>query len=134
MTTLADMTFESLQAGMVFKHSKHGKQVILDLGRNKLGPVIEFHNSSAYNGKPPQLDEDHGELNIFQAIAQNTFPQRAEEWEYLGMIDAAEVVERGWQWREESCPHCRYVHRLLIPDKRPEHKRCRNCGWHPSAL
>jgi len=128
------MTFESLQAGMVFKHLEHGEQVILDLGRNKLGPVIEFHNSSVYNGKPPQLEADDGDLNIFQAIAQNTFPYGTEGWEYRGMIDDDVVAERCWQWHEEPCPHCGYVHRLLIPDKRPEHKRCRKCGWHPSAL
>ena len=56
MTNMAEMTFANLQAGMVFRHLKHGEQVILDLGRNKLGPVIEFHNSSVYNGKPPRAN------------------------------------------------------------------------------
>jgi len=134
LKTLADMTFEDLQAGMMFSHRKHGEQVILDLGRNKLGPVIEFHNCSIYNGKPPLLDEEDEEQNIFQAIAQNTFPYGAEGWEFLGLIEDDDVAVREWRWLDEPCPHCGYVHRLLIPDTRPEHKRCRKCGWHPSTL
>ncbi len=133
MTTLADMQFDDLQTGMKFRHPEHGEQVILDLGRNRLGPVIQFHNSPVYNGQPPQLTEEDGELNIFQAIAQNTFPHGAEKWEYLGLIEPEEVSAHGWQWLQIPCPHCGLVHRLLAPGEAPEHKRCRKCGWHPST-
>ena len=131
MTTLADMQFDDLQAGMKFKHSEHGEQIILDLGRNRLGSVIQFHNSPVYNGLPPQLAEEGG-LNIFQAIAQNTFPYGAEKWEYLGMVEPEEVAAYGWRWLDIPCAHCGFVHRLLASAEPPEHKRCRKCGWHPS--
>ena len=77
MTTLAEMQFEELWAGMKFRHPQHGEQVILDLGRGQLGPIIRFHDCSMYNGQIPQL-ETEGEISVFQLLAENTFPYGAE--------------------------------------------------------
>ena len=134
MSTLADMEFKQLQAGMKFRHPLHGEQVILDLGRNRLGPVIQFHNSPVYGGKPDQLASEDEELNIFEAIAQNTFPAGAEDWEYLGLVEVDEIESNGWDWLAIPCPHCGFIHKRLTTDEPLEHKRCRECGWHPSAL
>lgn len=132
MTRLADMQFDDLQTGMKFSHAEHGEQIIVNLGRNRLGPVIQFHDCSVYDGRPPDLGEDEN-ANIFEAIAQNTFPRGTESWDYAGMIKPDEVASHDWQWLEVPCAHCGYVHRQLAPGEPLEHLRCRKCGWHPST-
>jgi hypothetical protein len=133
MTTLADMPFTELKAGMKFRHPEHGEQIILDLGRNRLGPVIRFHDSRVYNGEMPQLAEGD-DANIFQYMAANTYPRGAGDWEYLGEVGAGEVTERGWRWVVSACPHCGHVHTKLVSEDTEEHLRCRGCGWHPTVL
>jgi len=128
MTTLAEMGFDGLQVGMKFKHPEHGEQIILDLGRSQLGPAIQFHNSQVYNGQIPQLGEDESEINIFQRIAQNTFPYGAEKWEYLGMVEPEQVKAHGWGWFHVNCPHCNSVQPLLAPARPAGQRQCRNCG------
>lgn len=127
MTTLADMSFEALQAGMKFKHPEHGEQIILDLGHGPVGPAIRFHNSDMYSGQMPKMnDEEEGD--IFQAMARSTYPYEAEHWEYLGQASAEEVVAHGWQWLQVSCPHCGFAHHLLAPQVSSGQRRCRACG------
>lgn len=128
MTTLADMPFVDLLPGMRFRHPDHGEQVMLDLGRGQLGPAIRFHNCRIYCGELPDLGEEEHEVSVFEVIAQSTFPYGAENWEYLGMIEPAEVTMCGWQWFEVQCPHCGHLHRLLS-DAQPSGQRpCRECG------
>jgi len=128
MTTLADMAFETLEAGMKFRHAEHGEQVILDLGRGQLGPVIRFHSCPVYNGQIPQAGAEQGEISIFQLIAQNTFPYGAKQWEYLGMVEPEEIGACGWQWFQVDCPHCAFVHRFLAPARPEGARQCRACG------
>lgn len=127
MTTLAEMPFKALRAGMRFRHPEHGEQVILDLGQGTFGPAIWFHDSDMYSGQLPQMDLDE-EGDIFQAIAQSTFPYGAEDWEYLGMVNPEQVAEYGWQWFQAACPHCGFAHRLLAKTTPPNQRRCLACG------
>ena len=134
MTTLADMPFETLQAGMKFRHPEHGEQIILDLGHGLVGPAIWFHNSEMYSGQMPKLSLDPGqegdeeEGDIFQAIARSTYPYGAEQWEYLGQASAQVLAAHGWQWLQVGCPHCGFVHRLLAARALSGQRRCRACG------
>lgn len=128
MTTLAEMEFKALQVGMKFYHPDHGDQVVLDLSRGQLGPIIRFHNCSIYDGQIPQMDEVEQGLSVFQLIAQNTFPYGAEQWEFRGEVDAEQVAACGWRWFEVSCPHCGFGHRLLASDPTAESRPCRACG------
>jgi hypothetical protein len=127
MTTLAEMQFEELRAGMKFRHPQHGEQVILDLGRGQLGPIIRFHDCSMYNGQMPTL-EDEGEISVFQLLAENTFPHGAEKWELLSEIEPEEVAACGWSWFGVRCPHCGFDHRFLAPEPIIEPRQCRSCG------
>jgi hypothetical protein len=122
------MRFEKLQPGMKFKHPEHGEQIIVDIGRGQLGPVIRFHNSQVYDGQMPQLREGEEEISIFQKIAHNTYPHGAEKWEYLGTVVQEEIAARGWQWFQMECPHCGYAHRLLFADPPAGARQCRSCG------
>ena len=127
MATLADMSFEALQAGMKFKHPEHGEQIILDLGHGPLGPAIQFHNSQMYSGQMPKMsDEEEGD--IFEAMARSTYPYGAEQWEYLGPISLEEIATHGWQWFQVACPHCGFAHRLLAAQALSGQRRCRACG------
>ncbi len=128
MTTLAEMSFESLQPGMKFRHPEHGEQVVLDLGRGQLGPAIRFHNTEIYNGELPKLGEEESDIDIFQVIAGKTYPYGAKDWEYLGAASPEEVAARGWQWVQVACPHCGFIHRLLTSAPSSEQRRCRDCG------
>jgi hypothetical protein len=128
MTTLADMQFEDLEPGMKFRHPEHGDQVILDLGRGKLGPAIRFDSCAVYSGEIPQLGEEEGEVSIFQLIAQNTYPHGADQWEYLGKVEPEDVTGCGWHWFEVGCPHCGFVHRWLSSDQPEGARTCRSCG------
>lgn len=128
MSTLADIQFEELRAGMKFRHPEHGEQVILDLGRGQLGPTIRFHDCSMYDGQIPQLGEEEGETSVFQLIAQHTFPHGAEQWECLGEVSPEEIAARGWRWFGVGCPHCGFSHRFLAPDPIAEPRQCRACG------
>jgi predicted RNA-binding Zn-ribbon protein involved in translation (DUF1610 family) len=134
MTTLADMPFETLQAGMKFKHPEHGEQIILDLGHGPLGPAIRFHNSEMYSGQMPKMivdprqggDEEEGD--IFEAMARSTYPYGAENWEYGGSVSPEEIAEHSWQWFQVACPHCGFAHRLLAAQALSGKRRCRACG------
>lgn len=128
MTTLADLQFDELQAGMKFKHPEHGEQVVLDLGRGQLGRAIHFHNSDVYSGQMPELGARESEDTIFEAIASKIYPHGAEDWEYLGMVTPEEVAVHGWQWLQTTCPHCGFVHRLLASGPPPGGRQCRGCG------
>jgi len=128
MTTLADMPFDDLQAGMKFKHPEHGEQIVLDLGQGPLGPAIRFHDSEVYNGEMPRLGEEEGEETIFEFIARRTYSHGAEDWEYLGMVAPEEVAAHGWQWLQTACPHCGFVHRLLASGSSSGARQCRACG------
>lgn len=128
MSTLADMQFEELQAGMKFHHPEYGEQVILDLDRGQLGPTIQFHNCSMYDGQTPQLGEEEGETSIFQLIAQNTFPHEAEKWKYVGAVGPEEVATCGWRWWDVTCPHCGFSHRFLASEPPATPRTCRACG------
>jgi hypothetical protein len=134
MATLADMPFETLQAGMKFKHPEHGAQIILDLGHGPLGPAIRFHDSDIYSGQMPKMivdphqGDDEEEGDIFVAMARSTYPYGAEQWEYLGMVSAEELAQRNWQWFQVGCPHCGFAHRLLASSVSSGQRRCRACG------
>jgi hypothetical protein len=128
MTTLADMQFEKLQPGMKFIHPEHGEQVVVDISRGQLGPVIRFHNCQVYNGEIPQLGEGEEETSIFQKIAHNTYPHAAEQWKYLGTVDQEEIAGHGWQWFQLDCPHCGLAHRVLAADPPAGARQCRACG------
>ena len=127
MTTLVDMPFETLQAGMKFKHPEHGEQVILDFGHGPVGPAIQFHNSKVYGGQMPKMSDDE-EGDIFQAMAHSTFPYGAEQWEYVGPVSQEEIAAHGWQWFQVACPHCGFTHRLLTSVAPSGQRRCRACG------
>ena len=127
MATLADMPFETLQAGMRFKHPEHGEQIILDLGHGPLGPAIQFHNSDLYSGQMPKMSNEE-EGDIFEAMARITYPYGAEQWEYLGVVSAEEIASHGWQWFQVGCPHCGFGHRLLAARAFSGQRRCRACG------
>jgi predicted RNA-binding Zn-ribbon protein involved in translation (DUF1610 family) len=134
MTTLADMPFETLQAGMKFKHPERGEQIILDLGHGPLGPAIQFHNSEMYSGQMPKMivdprqggDEEEGD--IFEAMARSTYPYGAENWEYGGSVSPEEIAAHGWQWFQVACPHCGFARRLLAAQALSGKRRCRACG------
>lgn len=128
MSTLVEMSFHSLQAGMKFKHAKHGEQIIMDLGQGLFGPAIHFHNSDMYSGQMPTIGEEEGDVDIFQAIAQSTYPYGAEEWKYIGTASPEEVAAHGWQWWQVACPHCGFVHHILASAPPSEQRRCRDCG------
>jgi hypothetical protein len=138
MTTLSDIGFEHLQAGIKFRHAVHGEQIVLDLSRGLLGPAIRFHNCTVYDGEMPRPDElgDSGARgresedggSIFEAIAAKTYPSGAEQWEYLGTLSADDVAAHGWFWFHVDCPHCGLVHRLLAVTSSTEPRRCRACG------
>ncbi len=128
MTTLADMPFEELRAGMKFRHPEHGEQIILDLGRGPLGPEIAFHDSEIYSGRMPRMGEEEGEVDIYQLIARATYPHGAADWEYLGLASPDELAAHGWQWFHVDCPHCGFVHRLLAPAAAARQRRCQACG------
>lgn len=128
MTTLAQIRFEDLRAGMVFHHAVHGEQIILDLSRSVLGPAIHFHNSSMYDGEMPGPDEADGDASIFEAIANKTYPHGAEQWKTLGALTAQEVAAHGWRWFHVDCPHCGFVHRLLAVTPLGTSRRCSACG------
>lgn len=128
MATLAEMPFEELRAGMRFRHPEHGHQVILDLDRGQLGPIIRFHNCSMYGGHMPQPADGEGETSLFQLIAHSTFPHGAEQWQYMGESSPEDVAIHGWQWFEVACPHCGFNHRFLAPEPAAKHRRCRACG------
>lgn len=128
MTTLEEMQFEGLKAGMKFRHPEHGEQVILDLGRGQLGPIIRFHNCTMYDGQMPQLGEEEGEISVFQLIAQNTYPHGADQWEYEGEASPEKVAACGWRWFEVGCPHCGFCHQSLAPEPAAEPRQCRACG------
>jgi hypothetical protein len=128
MTTLAEMRFEDLQAGMQFGHALHGEQIILDLSRGLLGPAIHFHNSTVYDGEMPPPGEAEGGTSIFEAIAAKTFPYGAEGWEYRGTLAADELAAQGWHWYHVGCPHCGFVHRLLAVAPSETARRCCACG------
>ena len=127
MTTLADMPFEALHAGIKFKHPEHGEQIIVDLGHGPVGPAIRFHNSDIYSGQMPKMSDDE-EGDIFQAMARNTFPYGAEQWEYMGPVSQEEIAAHSWQWFQVLCPHCGFAHRLLAPTIPSGQRRCRACG------
>jgi hypothetical protein len=130
MTTLADMQFAELQPGMKFEHPEHGEQVVLDISRGQLGPVIRFHDSRVYDGEMPQMreEQEEEEISIFQKIAHNTYPHSAEQWQYLGTVDQEEIAAHGWQWFQLDCPHCGLAHRLLAADPPAGARQCRVCG------
>ncbi len=127
MSTLAEMPFKTLRAGMKFRHPQHGEQVILDLGQGMFGPAIWFHDSDVYSGQMPQVDPDE-QGDIFQAVAQSTFPYGAEAWEYLGMISPQQAAAHGWQWFQATCPHCGFVHRVLATAAPSNRRHCLSCG------
>ena len=128
MTTLADIQFDDLQVGTKFKHPEHGEQIVLELGRGQLGPAICFHNTRVYNGEMPKLGEEEVKGNIFEVIARRTYPNGADEWEYLGMVAPEEVTAHGWQWLQTTCPHCGFVQRLLASRPSSGSRQCRACG------
>ena len=127
MTTLADMPYETLQAGIKFKHPEHGEQIILDLRHGPVGPAIRFHNSDIYSGQMPKMSDDE-EGDIFQMMARNTYPYGAEQWEYIGPVSQEEIAAHGWQWFQVLCPHCGFAHRLLAPTVPSGQRPCRACG------
>ncbi len=128
MTTLADISFDALQAGMKFKHPQHGEQIILELGRGQLGLVIRFHDSPMYDGALPRMGEEEYETDIFQLIAQKTYPYGARDWEYVGMVSAEETAAHDWQWFRVACPHCGTMHRLLATSPAARSRCCIGCG------
>jgi len=128
MVTLADMGFDGLQAGMKFRHSVHGEQIVLDLYRNQLGPVVRLHDSHIYGGQLPQMTEQEQGLSMFQLMAKSTFPHGAQDWEYLGTVGQEEIAAHGWHWFEVTCPQCGFAHRLLAVEAPSEQRRCRACG------
>jgi len=127
VTTLADMPYETLQAGIKFKHPEHGEQIILDLRHGPVGPAIRFHNSDIYSGQMPKMSDDE-EGDIFQVMARNTWPYGAEQWEYIGPVSQDEIAAHGWQWFQVLCPHCGFAHRLLAPTDPSGQRPCRACG------
>jgi hypothetical protein len=126
MTTLAEIPFKELLAGMIFKHPKHGEQIILDLGRNNFGPIIKFHNCEIYSGKLPETTDD--EIDIFEILARTTYPSGTEDWEYLRLVPLEQIYEHGWQWFEVACPHCTAVHRLIASTPPYNQTQCLVCG------
>jgi len=127
VTTLADMPYETLQAGIKFKHPEHGEQIILDLRHGPVGPAIRFHNSDIYSGQMPKMSDDE-EGDIFQVMARNTYPYGADQWEYIGPVSQEEIAAHGWQWFQVLCPHCGFAHRLLAPTVPSGQRPCRACG------
>jgi len=128
MTTLADIPFNDLQAGMKFKHPQHGEQIILELGRGQLGLVIRFHDSPMYDGVLPRMGEEEYETDIYQLVAQKTYPYGARDWEYAGEASTEEIAARHWQWFRVACPHCGRGHRLLAADPPAGSRCCIDCG------
>ena len=128
MTRLSEMKFESLEAGMKFKHPDYGEQVILDLSLGQFGPVILFDNCKIYSGELPKFGEEEGEVDIFQAMASRIYPNGAEQWEYLGAARGDEIETHGWEWRQVNCPHCGFAHRFLYPSPKEGSRNCRECG------
>jgi len=126
MTTLAEMSFKDLQAGMMFRHQEHGVQIILDLGRNNFGPIIKFHDCEIFSGKLPEIKED--EVDIFETLAKTTYPSGADNWEYQGIVNVEQVSNHGWLWFEVACPHCSAIHRLIASEAPTIQRQCLVCG------
>jgi hypothetical protein len=128
MVLLSDIDFGKLQVGMKFHHIDEGEQIIIDLDRGQFGPIIRFHNSNTYSGEMPKFGEEEGEIDIFQALACRIFPYGAEHWEYLGMASEDEIEKHGWLWWQVPCPHCGFIHRLLLSEPKQSIRICRQCG------
>jgi hypothetical protein len=128
MIYLADMEYKSLQAGMKFRHSEYGEQIIIDLSIGQFGPIIRFHHCKTYSGELPNFGEEEGELDIFQTMASQIYPFGADQWEYLGIASASEIEDHGWEWWQVVCPHCGFVHHLLSSAPNESRRNCRECG------
>jgi hypothetical protein len=127
--TLAKMNFEDLEPGMMFRHPEHGLQIILDLSRGQFGPIIQFHASDIYSGHMPDFNEGgEEEDSVFETIARNIYPFRAEQWTYVGKLNEEEQAKYGLHWSRIICPHCGYSHRLLSSQLSSQSRSCRKCG------
>ena len=128
---MADFPFEKLQAGMRFHHPKYGNQVILDLGRGRLGPIIVFNDCDLYSGHLPISVSDTGddeEDDLFHRLARTTYPTGVSEWEYLDILTDKEIANYGWFWYMVACPHCAFIHKFLVvqsPNKSLPERTCR---------
>jgi hypothetical protein len=127
MTTLGEIPFDQLKPGMKFRHPEHDVQIILDLGLNKMGRMIWFHNCEIYNGQLPKLStEDEGD--IYEAIAHKTYPFGAEEWVFIGTIGEDELRDHQWRRLRVKCPHCSHMHEFIAKAPSYDRRRCIACG------
>jgi hypothetical protein len=131
MTTLAEIPFEQLKAGMRFLHPVHGEQIILELSRGALALSIHFHDCDVYSGRMPDPgtgEEDGDGVSLFEELASTTYPAGAGDWVFTGKLTADEALQHGWRGYFVDCPHCDYRHVLLAEEPPTGGRACLGCG------